>query len=103
MASGRPLALLEQRLANAEPLNDCETELLEKAAVQVAGNERFFMLAKAMMNPAEFVGLLAEAKGDELEGRKARKNPTARLIWRIKSAISAPISAPLSPRKRVDN
>jgi hypothetical protein len=103
LASGRPLTLLEQRLANAEPLNNYETELLEKAAVQVAGNERFFMLAKAMMNPAEFVGLLAEAKGDELEGRKARKNPTARLIWRIKSAISAPVSAPSSRRKRVDN
>ena len=44
-----------------------------------------------MLAPAQFVGLLAEAKGDELEGRAARKNPTARLIWRIKSAISAPI------------
>lgn len=103
LASGRTLTLLEQRLANAQPLNDYEIELLEKGAVRLTGNERFFALAKAMMPPAEFAGLLAEAKGDELEGRKARKNPTARLIWRIKSAISAPIKTALPPRQRVDN
>jgi len=94
--SGRSLALLEQRVANVEPLNDYEMELLEKAAVRLTGNERFFRLAKAMLAPAHFVSLLAEAKGDELEGRKAKKNPTARLIWRIKSAISTPNFAPLS-------
>jgi hypothetical protein len=32
--------------------------------------------------------LAAEAKGDVLEGRKATKNPTARLIWRIMETIS---------------
>lgn len=78
-------------------------QLLEKAAVRVAGNERFFVLAKAMLLPAQFVGLLAEAKGDELEGRTAKKNPTARLIRRIKSAISAPNFAPLSSGGRLDN
>jgi hypothetical protein len=87
---------LEQRLANIQPLSDYESELLEKAAVRLAGNERFFRLAKAMLAPAQFVSLLAEAKGDELEGRAARKNPTARLIWRIKVAISAPIFSPLA-------
>jgi hypothetical protein len=101
--SGRTLALLQQRLAKAEPLNEYEMELLEKAAVRVAGNERFFALAKAMLPPAQFTGLLAEAKGDELEGRTAKKNPTARLIWRIKSAISASNSAPLSRRQGLDN
>jgi hypothetical protein len=94
--SGRSLALLEQRLANAGALSDYEMDLLEKAAVRVTGNERFFAMAKAMLPPSQFTGLLAEAKGDEYEGRKAKKNPTARLIWRIKTAISAPISAPLS-------
>jgi hypothetical protein len=94
--SGRTLLQLEQRLANIQPLSDYEIELLERAAVRLAGNERFFRLAKAMLAPAQFVSLLAEAKGDELEGRAARKNSTARLIWRMKSAISAPISAPLS-------
>lgn len=103
MNSGRKLELLRQRLDAAAPLNDYEMELLEKAAVRVKGNERFFTLAKAMLPPAQFTGLLAEAKGDELEGRKAKKNPTARLIWRIKSAIAAPISAPLSRREGLDN
>jgi len=93
--SGRTLLQLEQRLANIQPLSDYESELLEKAAVRLAGNERFFRLAKAMLAPAQFVSLLAEAKGDELEGRTAKKNPTARLIWRIKMAISAPIFSPL--------
>ena len=95
IASGRTLLQLEQRLANIQPLSDYEIELLERAAVRLAGNERFFRLAKAMLAPAQFVSLLAEAKGDELEGRTAKKNPTARLIWRIKSAISAPIFFPL--------
>jgi hypothetical protein len=35
--------------------------------------------------------LASEAKGDALEGRKATKNPTARLIWRIMEAIKEPI------------
>jgi hypothetical protein len=89
-ASGRPFELLEKRLVSPQSLTDYEKELLENAGVQLAGNERFFSLVKALIPPAQFVGLLAEAKGDELEGRKARKNPTARLIWRIISAISAP-------------
>jgi hypothetical protein len=84
-------------------LNHYEIDLLQKAAVQVAGNERFFALAKAMLSPAQFIGLLAEAKGDELEGRTAKKNPTARLIWRIKSAISAPNLTTLSLRHGLDN
>jgi len=97
--SGRTLAQLERRLANLQALSDYEMGLLEMAAVRLAGNERFFMVAKAMLNPGEFAGLLAEAKGDELEGRKAKKNPTARLIWRIKSAISAAVR----PGQGVDN
>jgi hypothetical protein len=36
---------------------------------------------------------LAESKNDEKEGRKARKNPTARLIHRIMEAIETPGSA----------
>ncbi len=89
-ASGRTFELFEERVVDPLPLTDYEKDLLEIAGVQLAGNERFFSLAKALIPPAQFVGLLAEAKGDELEGRKARKNPTARLIWRIITAISAP-------------
>jgi hypothetical protein len=102
-ASGRPFELMEKRLVSPLPLTDYEKELLEIAGVQLAGNERFFSLAKALIRPAQFVGLLAEAKGDALEGRKARKNPTARLIWRIISAISAPHQAGFMPPGDMDN
>jgi hypothetical protein len=102
-ASGRSRGLLEQRLANVQPLSDYERELLGKAEVQVAGNERFLALAKAMLPPAQFLGLLAEAKGDVLEGRAAKKNPTARLIWRLKSAISAPNQAGITRPEGMHN
>ena len=102
-ASGRPFELLEKRLVNPQTLTDYEKELLENAGVQLAGNERFFSLAKALLSPAQFVGLLAEAKGDALEGRKARKNPTARLIWRIISAISAPNQTGSQSRQGLEN
>jgi hypothetical protein len=94
LGSGRTKAELQQRLANVQSLSDYELDLLEKAAIQVGGNERFFRLAKAMLPPAQFIELLAEAKGNKLEGRKARKNPTARLIWRITTAIFAYLSRP---------
>jgi len=91
--SGRSRESLDQRLASLKPLTGYERDLLEKAGVRLAGSERFFELAKAMLSPPRFVGLLAEAKGDELEGRKARKNPTARLIWRVKEAVAQPQKA----------
>ena len=94
LGSRRTKAELQQRLANVESLSDYELDLLEKAAVKVSGNERFFRLAKAMLPTAQFTELLAEAKGDELEGRAAKKTPTARLIWRITTAIFAFLSRP---------
>ena len=36
--------------------------------------------------------LLSEAKADELEGRKARKNPSVRLVHRLMQAIEAPVA-----------
>jgi len=102
-ASGRTWEELEERLERVEPLSDYEIELLERAAVRINGNERFFRLAKAMLAPAQFTGLLAEAKGDELEGRTAKKNPTARLIWRIKSAIKSGNFVPLSRWSGLDS
>ena len=102
-ASGRTFELFEERLVDPLALTDYEKELLETAGVRLAGNERFFFLAKALMPPAQFVGLLAEAKGDELEGRKARKNPTARLIWRIIAAISAPNQSRFKKQSDMDN
>ena len=101
--SGRPQAEFQERLENAIPLDGHELELLEKAAIRVDGNERFLIIAKALLLRSQFLELLHEAKGDELEGRMAKKNPTARLIWRIKSAIKSPISAPQSRRGGLDN
>jgi len=92
-SGGRTIEELHNRLARVEPLNDCEMEWLENALVRVAGNEGFFRLAKAMLPQGQFEGLLAEAKCEEQEGRAAKKNQTARLIWRIKSAIKAMVSS----------
>jgi hypothetical protein len=91
LASGRSRDELERRLANSQPLSDYEIDLLKAGEIQVDKNRRFFDLAKALLPPAKFVGLLSEAKGDALEGRAATKNPTARLIWRIKEAVAEPI------------
>lgn len=90
LKSGRPRELLEQALSNIQPLTGYETDQLEAAKVDIDKNRRFFEMAKAILREARFDGLLAEAKGDMLEGRKATKNPTARLIHRIMEAISTP-------------
>ena len=57
-------------------------------------NRRFFEVAKALLREPKFDGLLAEAKGVEKEGCKARKNPSARLIHRIMEAVGAPVGLP---------
>jgi hypothetical protein len=102
-ASGRSPAEFEKQLANPAPLDDHEIDLLEKAAVRVEGNERFFTIAKALLPRARFLEILHEAKGDEMEGHKAKKNPTARLIWRITSAIREPLSVHFPGRTGLDN
>jgi len=90
LASGRTREQLEHSLANIRPLSDYEIDLLSLAKVEYGKNRRFFEQAKALLKEVRFITLLAEAKGDEQEGRKARKNPTARLIYRIMQAISTP-------------
>jgi hypothetical protein len=89
--SGRPRELLNQALADVQPLTTYEEDLLRVAQVEVEKSRRFFELAKAILRPTRFVAILAEAKGDALEGRQATKNPTARIIWRIREAISSPV------------
>lgn len=90
LRSGRTRQELEKRLANLEPFTSYETELLERSKVDVEGSQRFLQLAKALLGASRFEALLAEAKNDALEGRKATKNPTARLIFRLMEAISEP-------------
>jgi hypothetical protein len=94
LESGRPRAYLDQALAGISPLSDYETDLLRAGNIEIEKNRRFFELAKALLKETRFVSLLAEAKGDELEGKKAIKNPTARLIHRIMTTIAAPANTP---------
>ena len=91
VTSGRPMELLHQSLSNIQPLSDYETELLTTAKVEIGKNRRFFEVAKAVLREARFDELLAEAKADELEGREAKKSPTARLIHRIMVAVGTPV------------
>ena len=70
--------------------------MLEIAGVVVGKNRRFLEMARAILKETRFNGLLSEAKGDELEGRKAQKNATARLIHRIMEAVGAPVLSPKS-------
>jgi hypothetical protein len=84
-------------MSNILPLTGYEIDLLEAARVDINKNHRFFEMAKAILREARFDGLLAEAKGDALEGRKATKNPTARLIHRIMEAISVPTNSANKP------
>ncbi len=88
--SGRVPAHWDHVLSGIRPLSDYELELLARAGVEVEKNLPFFEQAKAILKEARFVTILAEAKNDELEGRKARKNPTARLIYRLMEAIATP-------------
>lgn len=94
LKSGRTREQLKQALAQIQPLPDYDRELLENAQVEVAGNERFFEMARAILKPDSFTTLLSEAKGDSLEGRAAKKNPTARLIYRLMEAIATPQASP---------
>ena len=90
LRSGRPRSYFEQAVANIQPLSDYDIDLLTAAKVEIARNRRFFEITRALLKPLRFAEILAEAKGDEIEGRKARKSQTARLIHRIMQAIETP-------------
>jgi hypothetical protein len=92
LASGRPPEYLEQALASITPLKDYQIDLLQLGNIEIEKNRKFLEWARAVLKDAKFDELLGEAKGDELEGRKATKNPTARLIHRIMEAIRAPVA-----------
>lgn len=87
LASGHTQEELDRRLDNVEPLNDYETDLAESAEINLEKEKRFLELAKALVGPMRFVDIIGQCKADALEGRKATKNPTARLIWRVKEAL----------------
>lgn len=91
LESGRPPELLHQALRNIQPLNDYELELLTAGKIEIQKCRKLLEVARALLGEGRFVGLLGEAKGDEIEGRKAKKNPTARLIYRIVEAVGTPV------------
>ena len=90
LSSGRSLEYLQQALANMTPLTDYEMDLMKAGNIEIEKNRKCFAMMKAILKERRFHSILAEAKCDELEGRKATKNPTARLIHRLKEAVSTP-------------
>jgi hypothetical protein len=91
LKSGRPPELLAQAFAEPTVLSTYELDLLRAAKIEVGRCARFLEKAKALLRVERFDELLAEAKNNEQEGRKARLNQTARLIHRIMEAIKAPV------------
>ena len=85
LVSGRSQKVYNERLKKRRPLSDYHRDLLEKADVEIEGNERFFENAAALLR-GQMDMLLSEAKGDALEG-DAGNNPTGRMIYRILEAI----------------
>ena len=90
LRSGRSQEAFERKLAVILPLTAYENDLLEKANVVIKKNRPFFERAKALVHPMRFVELASAAKCDEQEGRKATRNPTARLIFRLMEEIATP-------------
>jgi hypothetical protein len=95
LANGWSQRELDFRLANAEPLTDYDLQTLKTAEIDVQKDRRFLELAKALLGRARFETVVGECKADVLEGRKATKSPTARLIWRLTGAL--PKKPPLLP------
>lgn len=86
LESGRSKAAFQDRVKASKPLEYYHRDLLEKAKIVVDGNERFFEMALALLGTNHFEGILAEAKGDHLEGNKAN-NANARINFRILDAL----------------
>ena len=89
LAAGNSREELARRLATIAPLDCRDLELLALAQVRLPGCEPALKLAKALLGGTRFEGLLAEAKGDALEGRPTTKTPNHRLMSRIMEAVSA--------------
>jgi len=88
LAAGRSQEELDKRLDNIEALTDYDLRVLEIAQLDVVKERRFLELAKALLGPVRFLDIIGQCKSDAVEGRKAIKNPTARLIWRVKECLS---------------
>lgn len=76
-----------QMIKRVGPLSNYEQDLLQIAGIEIEHNRRFFEQAKAILGSLLFKEVLAEVKCDHLEGIKARKSPTAKLIYRLMTVI----------------
>lgn len=85
--SGRSESEFRQRTTQLETLSAYERDLLEHGAIEVEGNERFLQIAKTLLGASRFGSLLGEAKNEIIERNPARKNPTARLFYRLVNAV----------------
>jgi len=68
-------------------LNEYQQELFKKGKIELAKNEIFFRKALALLGKEKFDELLSDAKSAVLEGRKATKSETHRLIYYIKDTL----------------
>ena len=88
LTGGREAEDWARMLARVSPLSYYELDLLAAGAIERDRNLPFFERAKAILGQPRFDGLLAEAKCEHQEGVKPKKSPTARLIYRLMSAIA---------------
>lgn len=86
VASGRTEAAYAEALKHMTGLSPYEQELLEAGRVQIAGNESFLAMVKALIGPDRFHGLLGEAKAVRVE-EQSYDNPTGLLFSRLMQAV----------------
>lgn len=98
--SGRPPELLVQAFSHIEPLTDYEIDLMAAGKIEIEKNRPFFEQVKALLRGPRFDEILAQAKADELEGRKATRNQTARLIYRLMVTVGTKVKTPTVSYRR---
>lgn len=86
LESGRSKTEFDRRAKKAKELSSYHEELLNKAGVEIKGNERFFNLACALLGEGMFQDVLAQAKTDAVEGDPGN-SPTKRIIYRLMHTI----------------
>ncbi len=80
---------IRSRLKSRKRLGRHQIEIVERSGADYESNERFLDLALKLLGESRFNSAIAEAKSDELEGRRATKHPTARLIYRLMEAAQS--------------
>lgn len=87
-ATGRSKQAFDKKLKNLQPLSGYASELMERAGIEINGNERFFEMAQALLGN-RFEIIVCEAKTNAVEGDPGR-SPTGRLIFRLVESVRTP-------------